>query len=143
MDVVQQMQDLLTATGEFTEVKDSVALTELTSKSIRGKTSAWVGELSSLPGKSTRDIGDPVQFEDQVFGVLIGIKSVNDRLGSTSKDTLNAKRLAVRQQFFGWQPDGYDPFVLAGAELLIFAQGALFWVERFRTQRMITKEDLL
>lgn len=143
MDVVQQMQDLLTATGEFTTVGDSVALTELSSKLIRGQASVWVGELSSLAGKNTRDIGAPVQFEDQVFGVVIGVKSVNDPLGSNAKQTLTGKRLAVRQQLFGWQPNGYDQFLLAGAELLTFANGALFWVERFRTQRMITSEDLL
>lgn len=143
MDVVQQMQGLLTATGEFTTVGDSVALTELSSKLIRGQSSVWVGELSSLAGQNTRDIGTPVQFEDQVFGVVIGVKSVNDPLGSNAKQTLTGKRLAVRQQLFGWQPDGYDPFLLAGAELLTFAAGALFWVERFRTQRLITSEDLL
>ncbi|PIP98549.1 MAG: hypothetical protein COW76_20520 [Shewanella sp. CG18_big_fil_WC_8_21_14_2_50_42_11] len=143
MDVVQQMQAKLTATGEFATVEDSVALTELTAKSIRGQTAVWVGELSSLPDQNVRDIGDPVQFEDQVFGVVIGVRSVNDRHGSAAKETLTPKRLIVRQQFFGWTPDGFDPFVLGGAELLVFANGALFWVERFRTRRMITKEDLL
>lgn len=143
MDVVQQMQDKLIATEKFASVEDSVALTELSSKAFRGQAAVWVGELSSLPGQNTRDIGDPVQFEDQVYGVVIGVKSVNDRHGSAAKETLTPKRLIVRQQFFGWTPDGFDPFLLGGAEILSFANGALFWVERFRTQRMITSEDLL
>ncbi|KUJ73928.1 hypothetical protein AVO42_00460 [Thiomicrospira sp. XS5] len=143
VDVVIEMQQRLDATGAFAKVADSVALTELSAKLIHGQASAWVGELSSLPGQNTRDIGDPVQFEQQVFGVVIGVRSINDPHGSAAKQTLQTKRLAVRQQLFGWTPDGYDRFLLAGAELLTFAEGALFWVERFTTKRMITMEDLL
>lgn len=143
MDVVTQMQQRLEATGAFSKVSDSVALTALSAKLIHGQAAAWVGELSSVPAQSTRDIGDPIQFEQQVYGVVIGVRSVNDPTGSVAKQALQPKRLVVRQQLFGWTPDGYDRFLLAGAELLTFADGALFWVERFQTQRMISKETLL
>lgn len=143
MDVISQMIEKLNATGAFNRVSDSVALSELSAKLIHGQSAAWVGELSSVPGQNTRDIGEPIQFEQQVYGVVIGVRSVNDPLGSIAKQTLQAKRLAVRSELFGWRPDGYDPFLLAGAELLTFSEGALFWVERFQTQRMISKDTLL
>ncbi|MGE4501983.1 MAG: hypothetical protein AB7D03_03835 [Thiomicrospira sp.] len=143
MDVISQMIEKLNATGAFNRVSDSVALSELSAKLIHGQSAAWVGELSSVPGQNTRDIGEPIQFEQQVYGVVIGVRSVNDPLGSIAKQTLQAKRLAVRSELFGWSPDDYDPFLLAGAELLTFSEGALFWVERFQTQRMISKETLL
>lgn len=143
MDVISQIIEKLNATAAFTRVADSVALSELSAKLIHGQSAAWVGELSSVPGQNNRDIGEPIQFEQQVYGVVIGVRSVNDPLGSRAKLTLQTKRLAVRQQLFGWSPEGYDAFLLAGAELLTFSEGALFWVERFQTQRMITTETLL
>jgi len=143
MDVVQQIQQRLEATTQFNRVSDSVALSDLSAKSISGQASAWVGELSSVPGQETRDIGSVVQMEKQVYGVVIGVRSINERDGQNAKQTLQIKRLAVRQKLFGWTPEGYDRFVLAGAELLTFADGALFWIERFSTQRMISEENLL
>lgn len=143
MDVVQQIAQRLEATGEFDRVGDSVALSDLSLKAIRGQSAAWVGELSSVAGQAARDIGPLVQMEKQVYGVVIGVRSINERDGLNAKRALQAKRLAVRTQLFDWAPAGYDRFVLAGGELLTFADGALFWVERFSTQRMISKENLL
>ncbi|WP_321276923.1 hypothetical protein [Thiomicrorhabdus indica] len=143
MEVVQQIQQRLEAIAAFDRVTDSVALSDLSAKAIRGQANAWVGELSSVPGQETRDIGPVVQMEKQVYGVVIGVRSINERDGLNAKQALQPKRLAVRQQLFGWAPVGYDRFVLAGAELLTFADGALFWVERFSTQRMISQENLL
>lgn len=143
MDIVEEMQAMLIATAAFSKVEDSVALTELSAKAIRGKSAAWVGELSSVPTTNTRDIGDAIQFEQQVYGVVIGVRSINDTQGAQAKQTLQPLRKVVRQAFFNWHPEGYDRFLLAGAEMLTFSDGALFWVERFKTQRMITTETLL
>ncbi|NPA72676.1 MAG: hypothetical protein GXO35_07590 [Gammaproteobacteria bacterium] len=136
--------DALKQANTFSGVDLALGVPDLKKQIIVGDAQAWVIELLANPDPNIRDIGSPIQREPQVYAVLIGIRSHNDPTGSNSVEKLENQRLAVRQALFGMVPEvGHEAFTLAGAELLRFSNNAVFWVERFQTAHIITKESLL
>lgn len=119
----------------------------LDEKNIAGNAQAWVIELKTNAKQNTRDMGSPVQIEEQFFAVIIGVKKVNDSDGAKTTKLLKDKRLAVRQSLFGFIPktlnDSYTPLVLAGSRLLKIKDGLTFWAEIFATTHQIDSENLI
>ena len=80
------------------------------------------------------DIGQPLQEMIVTFGVVIGIKSVNDSTGNKAITTLESYRTNLRNSLYGWKPNAaYEPILLGDGDLVAFASGGLWWVDRFTT----------
>lgn len=142
--IQKKIIEMLSLSAEFKKVVSALGVPDLKTLTIVGESQAWVIELIGNPDPNQRDIGEPYQKETQHYAVLIGIKATNDPTGARSEEALEAKRLAVRSALFALVPaPGHDAFTLAGAELLYFSTNAVFWVERFKTAHIISKESLL
>lgn len=143
MELLQRFEQLLVESSAFDKVEHAIELTDLEGRAIKGSSSVWYGELNGSPVQATQDLGVTLQDERQVFGVVIGVKAVNDRKGTKANQILQAKREVVRGLFFGLEHATYHPMLLAGASMLAFKDGSLFWIERFATQTTISQENLL
>lgn len=141
--LAQQISEHISSLTTFAKVIRIVHVKGAINQKIIGEAQAWVIDLFGSPEPSVRDIGSPVQPETVVCAVVIGLKAPNDPLGEKAVTKLDAMRLALRQQLFGWSPQDYDPIELAGHELLHEEAGVIYWVERFRSKHLIHKDNLL
>ena len=141
--IQNQIVQLIKADTTMSDVEPTLGLPNLDNLVIYGDVQAWVYELAGTP-VALESTGRLLQQEVQLYAVLIGIKTHNDSTGSSAVARLQQVRLEVRKALFDVVPvSGYQAFELAGAELLHFADSAVFWLERFKTSHLISAENLL
>ena len=141
--IQEQIVQLIKANSIMSNVEPTLGLPNLDNLIIYGDSQAWVYELAGNP-IAVEGTGKLLQQETQLYAVLIGIKTHNDNTGSSATAQLQQARQEVRQALFDVVPSpNYWAFELAGAELLHFAENAVFWVERFKTSHLISSENLL
>lgn len=141
MSLINQVKAAVEATKKFRKVEKDVNLdANLNQKLISGNTSAWVVRLDRDVIDETDDLGELMQTEKIVFGVVIGIKAIRT---DEVDDVLDSLCSSVRECLFGKTLGNYDEITLAGSGLVRYVEGGLFWVERFKTKAYITKENLL
>lgn len=135
---------LLLNSAVFNKVEVTLGVPDFENLAIVGNEQAWVIELYSRPDDPLPGLGNILQQEHQVYAVLIGIKTVNDKGGIRAVATLEQKRQDTRQAIFQVAPaGGYDRFSLVSSELMHYSKNAVFWVERFKTSHLISAENLL
>jgi len=148
IDTAQQIINELIASHAFRGVSLAIdSESVMQEKQIKGNAQAWVIELKTNAKQNSRDMGTPVQIEQQLFAVIMAIKQVNDGDGEKTAAILKEKRLAVREKLFGFVPksvnDSYTPLVLAGSRLLKIKKPITFWAEIFSTTHQIDMENLI
>jgi len=148
IDTAQQIINELIASHAFRGVSLAIdSESVMQEKQIAGKAEAWIIEFKTNPKQNSRDMGDPVQIEQQFFAVIIAVKNINDADGEKATEVLKEKRLAVRKKLFGFTPkavnNSYTPMTLAGSRLLKIKNPITFWAEIFSTTHQIDMENLI
>ena len=120
----------------FDQVGGAANVREAIGEPIHRSSVAYVVPVNERPAGNSRDvdIGQPLQEMVITFGVVIGIKSVNDSTGNKAITTLESYRTNLRNSLYGWKPNAaYEPILLGDGDLVAFASGGLWWVDRFTT----------
>ena len=135
----------LKAVNKFGKVGSTLSLASISS-AFKNEKACWVFEVSTSPSEPLPGIGNLLQKETVIFGVVLAVKALNDRTGIKSEDALDTLKADVRAELFEFLPseleDEYDRLELAGGELLSVGEGKVSWIERFKTERLITKGSL-
>ena len=138
--------DKLVSDDVFKSVESLLSLALIDELRVAKEHQAWLIEMSTKAEGNQRDIGSPLQEERVVYGVLIGVKARNSKTGSSAEDKLDELKFQVRKALFGFLPTAYQTdyqmLTLESGSLLRFIDGAVFWLERFQTKRIITQENL-
>ena len=63
--------------------------------------------VSNRPMTNSRDVdmGRPLQEFIVTFGVVIGLRAINDPTGERTLAELESLRNTLRESLFGWKPD--------------------------------------
>lgn len=103
--------------------------------------SAFVVPVREFAAENQRTTGIYSQEITVVFGVMIGLRSVNDRLGSNINERLQAAIKAVRASIVGWEPSTeHEPVALVEGEIVAFMKGGAFWMEQYKTSYLYEQE---
>lgn len=120
--------------SEFKQVGSSMALSMIMNNPPPAGVSAWVIPLGEAPAGDSRTAGAALQKVNLTFGVLIGVRSVNDLHGNQSSQVLEQARDAVRNKLFGWTPNtAILPCLLGSSEMVSMDQAVIFWLDRYTT----------
>lgn len=104
--------------------------------SVKNSPLAFVCPIGERPTNNERelDIGQPLQQVLVSFGVVIGVASINDATGDKALETLETVRAQLQTALLGFSPAGdFEPIVLGNSDLVGFADGGLWWLDRFST----------
>ncbi|MGH1460999.1 MAG: phage tail terminator protein [Neptuniibacter sp.] len=94
----------------------------------------YVIPVSEVPGSNERSSGPARQKLNITIGVVIGIKASNDPSGERSADDLEAVRTVIRDNLFGWTPEGAKThFLLGKSSLVKMVPGGVWWLDQFTT----------
>ncbi len=136
----------LKAVNKFGKVGSTLSLASIGS-AFKNEKACWVFEVSTSPSEPLPDTGNLLQRETVIFGVVLAVKALNSRTGIKSEDALDALKADVRAELFEFLPSSlegkYDRLELAGGELLSVGDGKVSWIERFKTARLISRNNLL
>ncbi|MFS1704487.1 hypothetical protein [Alteromonas sp. AMM-1] len=120
----------------FDHVGGAANVREAMGQPIHRSSVAYVVPVSESPVGNSRDvdIGQPLQESVITFGVVIGIKSINDSTGEKALIQLEQLRTALRNSLYGWKPSSdFEPVLLSKSDLVGFATQGLWWIDRFIT----------
>lgn len=103
--------------------------------------SAFIVPMREFASENERTTGTYSQQMNTLFAVMIGIRAINDRLGSTINDRLAKAIKEVRKSLVGWQPsEDLEPISFIEGEIVAFLRGGAFWMEQFRTGYLYEQE---
>lgn len=120
----------------FDDVGTAVNVRAAMKQPIARASVGFVTPISDQPSGNSRepDIGQPLQETTITFGVVIGIRSINDPTGEKGLVALEKKRKALRSALMGWKPDSeHEPVLIGSGSLIGFAENGLWWLDRFST----------
>ena len=119
----------------FKRVEAAINLREVIKQPIHADNGAFVVPIAERPAGNSRDtdIGRPLQEINITFGVVIGLKSINDPTGEKGMAALEALRCSCRQKLYGYTPTDHDRILLAASDLVAFAANGIWWLDRFTT----------
>lgn len=120
----------------FDQVGGAANVREAMSKPIHRNSVAYVVPVNERPAGNSRDvdIGQPLQETVITFGVVIGIKSINDATGDKALVQLEQYRQTLRNSLYGWKPSSeFEPVLLGAGDLVGFVPQGLWWIDRFKT----------
>lgn len=130
--VETRLRDLIGA--ELAMVDGAIAFSQAQTRAPQVGASAWVVPVSEQPAGDSRTAGPALQKSMVVIGVVIAVRSVNDRHGDKGRSPLEAARDAVRGKLYGWVPEGaLVPLLQAGSDLLKMDQSTIWWMDRYIT----------
>ena len=97
-----------------------------------------MGEIDTAGQVNTYVASQDIQ---ETVGVMIAIRSINDRYGKDVNARLNTIKKAVRNIITGWEIEqGYSSFVFTQGEVVEFLKGGVFWMEQYTTTYRFRKE---
>jgi hypothetical protein len=120
----------------FDHVGGAANVREAIGEPIHRSSAAYVVPVNERPAGNSRDvdIGQPLTDVVITFGVVIGIKSINDSTGDKALAALAVYRSSLRESLYGWKPaDNYEPILLSNGDIVGFAPNGLWWIDRFTT----------
>lgn len=120
----------------FDQVGGAANVREAIGEPIHRSSVAYVVPVNERPAGNSRDvdIGQPLQEMVITFGVVIGLKSINDSTGDKALVQLEQYRTALRNCLYGWKPSAnFEPVLLGAGDLVGFAPQGLWWIDRFTT----------
>lgn len=130
--VEQHLKDANLA--NFNLIESASELATVLTRSPQAGVNCWVVPLGERPEANRHTAGPALQKINITFGVVIAVRSVNDRRGNRGSDALEAARLAVRNQLFGWLPaNALTPTLLGASDLIKMEQATLWWMDRYTT----------
>lgn len=105
------------------------------------KDSAFVVPVRESAISNERTTGTFSQQTTTQFAVMIGIRSINDRLGQSINSRLRTAIIETRKALIGWQPDPeLDPIEFNEGEIVAFLRGGAFWLEQYSTGYLFEQE---
>lgn len=134
MDLLESTEARLTDQPGINRVGSAIALAAVLDSKPQTGVGAWVVLLSERPTGNTRTVGQALQKMDLTIGVVLAVRSLNDQSGSKGSAALQLARDAVRNQLFGWQPDGAElPYLLGGGDIVKMEKDTIWWMDRYTT----------
>lgn len=130
MDAVTAMvQRLQQVPAPWVEVRGILALSELDRQSLNRTPTLFVFNVDERAAPDVRGSGPALQSVTLTVAVVC-----IDRVGNHGEPDLLPLRREIRRRIFGWQPAGFEPFTLAGGQLLNVTSGQVAWIDRFVTE---------
>lgn len=120
----------------FDEVGTAANVRKAMSQPLHRHNAAFVVPVSDRPLTNSRDvdIGRPLQEFIVTFGVVIGLRAINDPTGEKTLAELKSLRASLRASLFGWKPDeDHERVLLGNGDLIGFTNDGLWWIDRFST----------
>jgi len=132
-----RLQDVKDAEGNplFAEVGGAAQLSAVTADSLTRSPTAYVVLVDETPSGNEIACGPERQRVTATVGIVIGVRTINDRRGDKARDELATLRKQLRSSLFGWAPTAeHDPLLLGRGNLLKMLPGAIYWLDRFTTK---------
>ena len=102
---------------------------------------AFVVPLGEVATSDERTTGTFSQELTITFAVMIGVRAVNDRLGSDINARLNTIKTEMRKALLGMEiGPQYDEIEFAQGELVEFYKGGAFWMDQYTTNYLYEQE---
>lgn len=120
----------------FDEVGTAANVRKAMSQPLHRNNAAFVVPVSNRPMTNSRDVdmGRPIQEFIVTFGVVIGLRAINDPTGEKTLAQLESLRSSLRESLFGWKPDeAHERVILGNGDLIGFTSDGLWWIDRFST----------
>lgn len=129
VDVIQRI------TPVFERVEGAANVRQAMAQPIHGSNIAFVVPMAVNPQANSRDhdIGQPLQEVLIEFGVVTGLRSVNDRTGERVLIEQAQLSEKARLQLHGWSPANHEPITLGNSSLVGFVENGLWWLDRYHT----------
>jgi len=78
------------------------------------------------------------QLVAETIGVVMMIRSRNDKYGGRQLDLVNTVRADVQTALLGWQPSpNHEPFEFDRGRLQDWKDGVVMWLDQYRTEKQI------
>ena len=89
----------------FDEVGTAANVRKAMSQPLHRNSAAFVVPVSNRPMTNSRDVdmGRPLQEFIVTFGVVIGLRAINDPTGERTLAELESLRNTLRESLFGWK----------------------------------------
>lgn len=129
-------QEVRFADGQlkFDWVKSVLSVTDVQKKDIPGRYVAYVVPVKTDPKNLLNDEAGSIEEITTTFGILIGIKSINDRNGEKGNEILEDLLKCLQTSFIGFSPDdGYRACTLGTGQLISLASNGIWWMQHFKT----------
>lgn len=131
VDGAPLFQDVLTALDPETVIESGAV----------ARDSAFVIPMREFAQENERTTGTYSQQMTTLFAVMIGIRAINDRLGSSINDRLARAIQEIRKSLIGFEPtNDLEPISFIEGEIVAFLRGGAFWMEQYRTGYLYEQE---
>lgn len=116
------------------QVESGLALAAVINRPPQAGVAAWVVPLGERPSADKRTAGPALQKVGISVGIVLAVRSVNDKQGNRGSAALEQARDAVRNALFGWTPDGaLLPLLTAESDLIKMENSTIWWMDRYTT----------
>lgn len=134
--MIESTQTKLESVAEINRVGFALNLASVfKGNSTVAQVECFVVPVSERPMGNTRTSGRALQEVQVTVGIVIAIRSLNDVTGERGQDQLEQIRALVRDQLFGWTPDGASThYLLGNGDLIKMEAGRIFWMDRYITK---------
>lgn len=126
----------------FAEVTSALDPSQIVEDGMVTRDCAFVVPMAESAESDERTTGAYSQQITVSFGVMIGIRSFNDRHGKNINERLHTIKTELRKALLGWEIDpAYNEIELVQGELVAFLKGGAFWMEQYRTSYLYEQES--
>lgn len=130
MDAVSEVIERLRAgSPPWKDVKGLLALSDLSNQSLNRTPTLFVTPIQERALPDVRGSGPALQTISLTLGIIC-----IERAGNRGEPDLQPLRAEIRRRLFGFQPDGFEAFILAGGQLLNVTSGQVAWIDKFTTE---------
>lgn len=124
--IIQRLQE---GAPPWRDVKGLLALSDLVNQPLNRTPALFVLNLDERAWADVRSSGPILQTVSLTVGVVC-----IERIGNRGSADLIPLRKEVRRRLFGWPPEGFEAFTLAGGQLLNVTSGQVAWIDKFTTE---------
>ena len=126
---------IVSAQCGFKEVKGSGGLPDFQQQRVVAP-GCYIFRARSQAGANER-LNAVCQRVEEDIAVVVVTRHVGERGDSDGSDANAALCEAVSAALLGWEPDGYEPIIYRGGQLVSLRNGFFIWQELYRTARFI------
>jgi hypothetical protein len=119
----------------YVNAESLASLQALSKQTLNHKNIAYVVPVGEKPEGNAREenVGMALQKVVITFGVITGIRSINDLSGERGLELLEQKRDELRELLHGHHFGDNEQTLLGPSNLVTYVDNGLYWIDRFTT----------
>lgn len=131
------------ADNAIRRVRSAAELASALEKGFDGKFAVFIVPLKDPAEPNEVDAGAHQQVVSPSFGIVYAVRDHADQHGGRGLDQLEDLREPVRALLMGWTPDPdcIEPADFVGGNVYAFADGAVWYLDEFRTGTVYRQES--